>query len=39
MVEREELGRMMHGTNERMTLENLGRVVDFYHRLIRMTAG
>jgi carboxypeptidase PM20D1 len=39
MVEREELGRMMHGTNERMSLENLGRIVDFYHRLIRMTAG
>jgi acetylornithine deacetylase/succinyl-diaminopimelate desuccinylase-like protein len=29
----------MHGTNEHMTLENLKRVVDFYQRLIRTTAG
>jgi carboxypeptidase PM20D1 len=39
MVEREKLGKMMHGTNEHMTLENLKRIVDFYQRLIRTTAG
>jgi carboxypeptidase PM20D1 len=39
MVERDKLGKMMHGTNEHMTLENLKRVVDFYQRLIRTTAG
>jgi acetylornithine deacetylase/succinyl-diaminopimelate desuccinylase-like protein len=30
---------MIHGTNERMTLENLGRTVDFYARLVVTTAG
>jgi carboxypeptidase PM20D1 len=31
--------KMIHGTNERMTLDNLRRTVDFYARLIATTAG
>jgi carboxypeptidase PM20D1 len=31
--------KMIHGTNERMTLENLRRTVDFYARLVVTTAG
>jgi carboxypeptidase PM20D1 len=31
--------KMIHGTNERMTLDNLQRTVDFYARLIATTAG
>lgn len=30
--------KMIHGTNERMTLDNLRRVVDFYGRLLATTA-
>jgi carboxypeptidase PM20D1 len=30
---------MIHGTNEHMTLENLGRMTDFYTRLIASAAG
>jgi carboxypeptidase PM20D1 len=30
--------KMIHGTNERMTLENLRRMVDFYARLVATTA-
>ena len=31
--------KMIHGTNERMTLENLRRMTDFYTRLIATAAG
>jgi carboxypeptidase PM20D1 len=31
--------KMIHGTNERMTLDNLRRTVDFYARLVATTAG
>lgn len=31
--------KMVHGTNERMTLENLRRTVEFYTRLVATTAG
>jgi carboxypeptidase PM20D1 len=31
--------KMIHGTNERMTLDDLRRTVDFYARLVATTAG
>jgi carboxypeptidase PM20D1 len=31
--------KMIHGTNERMTLENLRRTAEFYARLVATTAG
>ena len=31
--------KQVHGTNEHMPIENLKRIIDFYERLIRMTAG
>ena len=31
--------KMIHGTNERITLDNLRRTVDFYARLVATTAG
>lgn len=34
----DELG-MIHGTNERMSVENLDRMAEFYRRLIERTAG
>jgi acetylornithine deacetylase/succinyl-diaminopimelate desuccinylase-like protein len=30
---------MIHGTNERITLDNLRRAVDFYARLVATTTG
>jgi carboxypeptidase PM20D1 len=30
---------MIHGTNERLTLDNLRRLTDFYSRLIASAAG
>lgn len=31
--------KQVHGTNEHMPIENLKRIIDFYERLIKMTAG
>ncbi len=31
--------KQVHGTNEHMRIDNLKRIIDFYERLIQMTAG
>jgi carboxypeptidase PM20D1 len=38
-IRNEDMRTMLHGTNEHTTLANLKRIIDFYERLIQMTAG